>query len=182
MKTSRLLSVIACTLGLSGCFLPSGVNPTLGCSPILGCTERDYYLPGTGVWAPKPVTFGKKAQIGAVVGTALGTYVGRGQDPLTIAALAVGGLVLGHETGAMFDKIDQMYATTLLRGALMQNAAGQTSTWRSPDKPITVSATPLTDGMCREFVTEVTVNGEMKRVRGTACRVQGEWNLKEMNK
>ena len=91
MKTSRLLSVIACTLGLSGCFLPSGVNPTLGCSPILGCTERDYYLPGKGVWAPKPVTFGKKAQIGAVVGTALGTYVGRGQDPLTIAALAVGG-------------------------------------------------------------------------------------------
>ena len=71
MKTSRLLSVIACTLGLSGCFLPSGVNPTLGCSPILGCTERDYYLPGKGVWAPKPVTFGKKAQIGAVVGTAL---------------------------------------------------------------------------------------------------------------
>ena len=106
MKTSRLLSVIACTLGLSGCFLPSGVNPTLGCSPILGCTERDYYLPGKGVWAPKPVVTGKKAWLGTIVGAGIGSYAGRGGDPWTLAAFTVGGLVLGHEVGAMFDKVD----------------------------------------------------------------------------
>tara|TARA_Y100000593_G_scaffold95126_1_gene200258 strand:- start:2130 stop:2618 length:489 start_codon:yes stop_codon:yes gene_type:complete len=161
--------------------MPSGINPSLGCTPIQGCTAQDYYLPGKGVWAPKPVVSGKKAMIGAIAGTALGTYAGRGSDPFTMAAFAVGGLILGHETGAMFDKVDQMYATMLLQKSLMHNKSGQSSTWRNPDKNIKVTATPLTNGTCREFVTEVTVGNNIKQVRGTACRVGNEWELKEMS-
>ena len=50
--------------------MPSGINPSLGCSPITGCTSKDYYLPGKGVWAPKP-KFGKKATFAAIGGAAL---------------------------------------------------------------------------------------------------------------
>ena len=55
--------------------MPSGINPTLGCSPITGCQAKDYYLPGKGVWAPKK-TVGQKAMIGAVGGAAAGAYLG----------------------------------------------------------------------------------------------------------
>ena len=47
--------------------MPSGINPTLGCSPLTGCTEKDYYLPGKGVWAPKQSGF-SKAKMGAIGG------------------------------------------------------------------------------------------------------------------
>ena len=69
MKRLLLSSVLA--LSLSGCLMPSGINPTLGCSPITGCQAKDYYLPGKGVWAPKK-TVGQKAMIGAVGGAAGG--------------------------------------------------------------------------------------------------------------
>ncbi|SVC83350.1 uncharacterized protein METZ01_LOCUS336204, partial [marine metagenome] len=87
---------------------PSGVNPSLGCSPFNGCTSKDYYLPGKGVWAPKQ-KFGPKATIGAVIGAGAGAYVGgRGGSPLSTAVGSVVGLVLGYQVGATFDKVDQM--------------------------------------------------------------------------
>ncbi len=69
MKRLLLSSVLA--LSLSGCFMPSGINPTNGCNPVTGCTAKDYYLPGKGVWAPKK-TVGKKAMYGAIGGAAAG--------------------------------------------------------------------------------------------------------------
>jgi len=39
---------------------------------------------------------------------------------------------------------------------------------------------PLTtEGECREFVTSVKVNDELKQMRGTACKINNEWQLKE---
>ena len=70
--------------------MPSGINPSLGCSPLTGCKSKDYYIPGKGVWAPKQSSF-TKAKVGAVGGAAVGAYMGRG-DPLTSAAGAVVGI------------------------------------------------------------------------------------------
>ena len=100
--------------------MPSGINPTLGCSPLTGCTAKDYYIPGKGVWAPKQSGI-TKAKIGAVSGAVTGAYLGKG-DPLTSAAGAVVGMVVGHEIGAHFDKVDQIHATLLLRQTLSSNA------------------------------------------------------------
>ena len=183
MRHLTLSTVVVATLSLSGCLLPSGINPTLGCSPINGCTAKDYYLPGKGVWAPKPVVHGKKAMIGTIVGAGLGSYLGRGSNPLTVAAFTVGGLVLGHELGSTFDKIDQMYATMLLSQSLNRNRDGEMTTWKSPKKNIQVSAMPKnTQGTCREFITSVIINGKQRDVEGTACKVNGEWELKGMKR
>ena len=176
----KLLTSSVLVLSLSGCLMPSGINPTLGCGPLTGCTEKDYYLPGKGVWAPKR-KFGNKATIGAVGGTIIGAAIGSGGDPLTAAAFAVGGLVIGHEVGATLDKIDEMYATQVLLTSLATNGNGQTSTWKNPDKGIVVTATPhTTNGNCREFETTVNVQGTQRGMRGSACKEKGEWVLREV--
>jgi len=174
-----LLLSSALILSLSGCLLPSGINPTLGCSPLTGCQSKDYYLPGKGVWAPKQ-SF-NKATIGAVGGTLIGAALGSGGDPLTAAAYSVAGLVIGHEVGATLDKIDQIHATMLLRQSLSNNANGQVSTWTNPDKQVAVTAAPIaTNGNCREFVTTVQVKKSQRKMKGTACMENNEWVLKEL--
>ena len=79
MKRLLLSSVVA--LSLSGCLMPSKINPTLGCGP-LGCTSKDYYLPGKGVWAPRDQLSFSKAKIGAISGVIAGSKHHRypGQD------------------------------------------------------------------------------------------------------
>ena len=180
MKRLLLSSVVV--FSLSGCFMPSGINPSLGCNPITGCQSKDYYLPGRGVWAPTESKFGKKATIGALGGSAVGAYLGaRTGDPLIAATLSVAGLVFGHEVGAHFDKVDQMYATMLLRQSLNNNKDGEVSTWSNPNKPVVVDAAPVaTNGNCREFVTNVRVGKETRQMRGTACMENNEWVLEEL--
>ena len=177
MKRLLLSSVLA--LSLSGCFMPSGINPTNGCNPLTGCTAKDYYLPGKGVWAPKR-TVGPKALIGAVSGAAVGAYMGGG-DPMTSAAMGVIGLVLGHEVGAMFDKVDEMHATMKLASALDNNPNGVYNHYQRGN--VVVRSKPTaTNGTCREFETDVMVGDVGRKMKGTACRVNGEWELKELYK
>ena len=108
MKTLLLSSTLV--LSLSGCL--GGVyalwyKPHSRVFPITGCTSKDYYIPGRGVWAPKNNTI-NKAKIGAIAGAGLGAMVGSGKSPLTVAAYSVAGLVVGHTVGAHFDKVDQI--------------------------------------------------------------------------
>ena len=177
MKRLLLSSVLA--LSLSGCLMPSGVNPTLGCSPITGCTAKDYYLPGKGVWAHKR-TVGQKAMIGAVGGAAAGAYLGGG-DPMTSAALGIIGLVLGHEVGAMFDKVDEMHATMKLASALDNNPNGVYNHYSRGNVAVRSKPT-ATNGSCREFETDVMVGDISRKMKGTACKINGEWELKELYK
>ena len=162
--------------------MPSGINPSLGCSPLTGCKSKDYYIPGKGVWAPKQSSF-TKAKIGAVGGAAAGAYMGRG-DPLTSAAGAVIGMVIGHEIGATFDKVDQIHATMLLKQTLTNHPNGQMSTWSNPDKGFTVTQGPVaTRGNCKEFVSKVTVTkvgSKLRNLRGIACLENNEWIMKEI--
>ena len=96
-------------------------------------------------------------------------------------AAAVAGLVVGHSIGDTFDKVDQMYATMILAQSLNVNSNFESSSWKHPAKNIAVNAMPLTsEGECREFITSVQVNKELKQMRGTACKINNEWQLKEI--
>ena len=75
--------------------------------------------------------------MGAIGGAVTGAYLGR--DPLTSAVGATAGLIIGHEIGAMFDKVDQIHATMLLRQTLTNNPNGQMSTWENPEKGFSVT-------------------------------------------
>ena len=180
MKQILLYSLLA--LSLSGCNITGGMGPsglvTNGCGNH--CTSEDYYLPGRGVWAnDTPIS---KAKIGAFGGTILGVVMTHSSgDPLLISAAAVAGMLVGHEVGATFDKIDEMYATMLLAQSLTLNDNMQSSTWKNPKKDVVVNAMPIsTEGECREFVTSVQVGKKLEQMRGTACLVNNEWELKEI--
>ena len=180
MKQILLYSLLA--LSLSGCNITGGMGPsglvTNGCGNH--CTSEDYYLPGRGVWAnDTPIS---KAKIGAFGGTILGVVMTHSSgDPLLISAAAVAGMLVGHEVGATFDKIDEMYATMLLAQSLTLNDNMQSSTWKNPKKNVVVNAMPIsTEGECREFVTSVQVGKKLEQMRGTACLVNNEWELKEI--
>jgi surface antigen len=178
MKT--LLTSLILTISLGGCFmsgLPSGIANN-GCGN--NCQSKDFYQPGKGVWADD--TPMSKAKIGAGMGTITGVVLAYSSgDPLLISAAAVGGLILGHEIGATFDKIDEIYATMLLSQSLNNNQNFQSSTWKHPQKNIAVNAMPLTsEGECREFITSVQVNKDLRQMRGTACKINNEWQLREI--
>ena len=180
MKNLILSSAIVLSLG--GCYATSGMGPSglvnNGCGN--SCTSEDYYLPGRGVWAENISM--NKAKIGAFGGTILGVMMTHGSgDPLLISAAAIAGMYVGHEVGATFDKIDEMYATMLLAQSLTLNDNMQSSTWKNPKKNVVVNAMPIsTEGECREFVTSVQVGKKLEQMRGTACLVNNEWELKEI--
>ena len=55
------------------------------------------------------------------------------------------------------------------------------TSWKHPNKNVAVNAMPITtEGNCREFVTSVQVGNELKQMRGTACLINNEWELKEL--
>ncbi len=177
MKRLLLSSVLA--LSLSGCLMPSGINPTNGCNPLTGCTAKDYYLPGKGVWAPKR-TVGKKAMYGAMGGAAVGAYAGAASgDPISAAAFGLIGLVLGHEIGAVFDKVDEIHAAQKLQLALDNNPDGVYNHYSRGNVAVRSKPT-ATNGTCREFETDVMVGDISRKMRGTACKVNGDWELKEL--
>ena len=177
MKTLALSSVLV--LSLSGCLggglMPSGVNPTLGCSQITGCQQKDFYLPGKGYWAPKPM-FKQKATLGAIGGAALGAALGK--DPLSSAVYGVVGLVVGYTVGDTIDKVDQMHAAMMITRSFDTNTS---VSWQNPKGNFTVKNTPTkTIGTCRQFVTDIIANGNPIQMRGTACRNdKGQWIMKE---
>ena len=178
MRIVLLYSLL--TLTLTGCF--SGIGPSglarNGCYD--NCSAKHFYQPGKGVWADD--TPMSKAKIGAFGGTILGVVMTHSSgDPLLISAAAVAGMFVGHEVGATFDKIDEMYATMLLAQSLTLNDNMQSSTWKNPNKNVAVNVMPVTsEGECREFVTSVQVGKKLEQMRGTACLVNNEWELKEI--
>ena len=55
------------------------------------------------------------------------------------------------------------------------------TSWSNPNKDHKVTAVPTqTDGKCREFTTTVMVGDKQKEMRGAACKIRGEWYLKEL--
>ena len=178
MRTIVLYSLLMLTL--TGCF--SGIGPSgLARNGCIGeCTAKDFYQPGKGVWAnDSPMD---KSVVGAGIGTVIGVIATHGSgDPLLISAAAVAGMFLGHEVGATFDKIDQIYLHTIFQQSLTNNGNMQSTTWKHPDKNYVINSLPVnTNGNCREFVTSVKSGSGLKQVKGNACFINNEWEVKEI--
>ena len=119
--------------------------------------------------------------MGAVAGAGLGAMMGAGSGPITAAAYSVVGLVVGHEIGSHFDKVDQIHATMLLKETLSNNGDGQMSNWTNEQKGFSVTQGPVaTKGNCREFISNVAVGKEFKKLRGTACLENKAWVMKNV--
>ena len=178
MRIVLLYSLL--TLTLTGCF--SGIGPSgLARNGCIGeCTAKDFYQPGKGVWAnDSPMD---KSVVGAGIGTVIGVIATHGSgDPLLISAAAVAGMFLGHEIGATFDKIDQIYLHTIFQQSLTNNGNMQSTTWKHPEKNYVINSLPVnTNGNCREFVTSVKSGSGLKQVKGNACFINNEWEVKEI--
>ena len=178
MRTILLYSLLMLTL--TGCF--SGIGPSgLARNGCIGeCTAKDFYQPGKGVWAnDSPMD---KSVVGAGIGTVIGVIATHGSgDPLLISAAAVAGMFLGHEVGATFDKIDQIYLHTIFQQSLTNNGNMQSTTWKHPEKNYVINSLPVnTNGNCRVFVTSVKSGSGLKQVKGNACFINNEWEVKEI--
>ena len=171
-----MLMLLTGCAGIGG-LAPSGVMD-YSCEP--NCRAKDSYFPGKGVWAPKKKM--KKADYGAIGGSAIGAALATStNDPLIIATAAVTGLLVGHGVGTTLDKIDELHATMVLKESLWTNSDRELTSWNHPNKNMVVNAMPInTNGQCREFITSVQVDRDMKKMRGTACLNNGEWELKEI--
>lgn len=125
---------------------------------------------------------GTKQGIGTATGGALGGFVGSqigsgsGQLAAT-AAGAIAGALIGSSVGQSMDDLDRMKAAQ----ALESSRTGYSTNWKNPDSGAHYTMTPTrtyetANGPCRDFTTQVDVNGRAETVYGTACRQpDGTW-------
>jgi len=117
--------------------------------------------------------------IGAVVGGVLGSNVGggRGKTAAIIAGTILGGY-FGGKIGKTMDDNDRYRANQ----AFETTPTNQASSWRNPDSGNEYSVTPTrtyatNDGPCRDYTTEVIIDGKRETATGTACRENGKWRV-----
>ena len=123
-----------------------------------------------------------KQQSGAVIGAGLGGLLGSrfghggGRTAAIIGGAMLGGL-LGGAIGSSMDETDRLRAAY----ALEHNRTRQPSSWTNPDSGAEYTVTPTRTYRsagedCREYSTEVFIDGQRDVVYGTACRGQdGTW-------
>lgn len=118
------------------------------------------------------------AVIGGIAGGILGSQIGSGSG--RTAAIIGGtllGAVVGGAIGADMDQNDRYQAQV----ALENTADYSPTSWRNPNTGYTYTVTPTRTyetryGYCREYDTEVYMDGRRQYVRGTACREpDGTW-------
>jgi len=124
---------------------------------------------------------GVGAVTGAVIGGVIGHQIGggRGKDLATVVGV-VAGAAIGASIGRGMDEQDRLRAARVLE----YNQVGQTTTWHNPDTNVYYSMAPTntyqgTAGQpCREYTTEITIDGRRETARGTACRnADGTWKV-----
>lgn len=133
--------------------------------PLIGCQTKQQ----TG------------AVMGGVVGGVLGSTMGRGSG--RTAAIVAGtllGAYVGSEMGRYMDENDARKA----QAALEYNRDNQSSTWHNPNTGADFETTPTNtyradNGQyCRDYQTDIIVNGEHEKAHGTACRQpDGSWKV-----
>ena len=123
--------------------------------------------------------------IGAAVGGLLGSQIGGGTGrSIAIGAGALAGGLLGGKFGRDLDCRDQQYHGQAAQDALENQSSGTASSWQNPDTGHTGSVTPTStyqreNGQyCRDFEQSITVDGQVERAQGTACRQSdGTWQV-----
>lgn len=131
----------------------------------------------------------QKQMAGGILGAGLGGFAGSkiGGGKGQLAAVAVGtlaGAMLGSNIGESLDKVDRLYAGDAQKQATSA-PVGQTVVWRNPDTGHSGSVTPVRDGRhartgqyCREYQTDVEINGRTQTAYGTSCRQpDGSWKI-----
>ncbi len=131
---------------------------------------------------------GNKQTLGTIIGAGVGVLAGAqfGSGKGQWLAAAVGGLAGGYagsEIGKVLDQNDQKMAQQTAQLALENNKTGLASDWHNPDSGHSGSATPVStysDGGkdCRDFETQVNVDGKSETATGKACRNgDGSWTV-----
>lgn len=155
-KTKRGLAVglLAAALALSGCTTTGTENETIG--TLLGAAA--------GGWAGSSIGSGD----GQIVATAVGTMIGA---------------TVGNRIGRSMDELDRMKAHQAQEYAYAA-PIGETIVWNNADSGNYGNITPMRDGYtssgryCREFQTQVTIDGQNEQGFGTACRQEdGSWQI-----
>ena len=127
-----------------------------------------------------------KTSIGAIGGGALGGLIAAaaGGNAATIAASAVGGILLGGLVGNLLDERDKKLAAEAAQRALETAPTGTPVSWKNPDSghygTVTPTKTYQTAGgsYCREYQTTVIIDGKQEGAHGTACRQpDGSWKI-----
>ena len=122
------------------------------------------------------------AVLGGVLGGVLGSTVGAGHGK---TAAIIGGVLLGamvgSEVGRYMDETDELKS----QRALEQNRDHQTTQWHNPNTGADISTTPINTYQsasgqdCREYQTEILINGRKENGYGTACRQSdGSWQIR----
>jgi len=127
----------------------------------------------------------QKEQVGAVLGGALGgvlgSNVGQGQGrTVAIIAGTLAGALLGREMGRYMDQSDEARS----QRALEYNRDRQSSSWSNPNTGANFTTTPISTYRdssgknCREYQTDIYVDGRREAGHGTACRQpDGSWRI-----
>ncbi|MCA1743696.1 MAG: glycine zipper 2TM domain-containing protein [Desulfovibrionales bacterium] len=125
------------------------------------------------------------AALGGIAGGIAGTQIGKGTGrTAAIIGGTLAGAALGGYVGSYLDRMDQMDRRNL-NSTLETRPTGQTNQWNNPDTNTTYAVTPTntyqqqeTNRYCREYSTEVIIEGNVERAYGTACRLgNGTWEI-----
>lgn len=141
---------------------PSTSYETLSCDPQ-GVTNSDI---GTVV--------------GGVIGGILGSKIGKGSGKTlaTIAGVIVGASI-GNNVGASMDEADRYCAGQ----AFVHAQDNQPVAWTNPDTRQQYTVIPRSTynrngDYCRDYTSNVIVNGKQDQVTGTACKDDnGNWQI-----
>ena len=116
--------------------------------------------------------------IGSVVGGIIGSQIGAGSG--RTAAIIVGSALGGYAGRSLGEEMDRRDRERAAK-ALETNPTRKSSTWINPDTGVAYRVTPLRtysgpQGPCREFRTEMEIDGRREVIYGTACRQpDGTW-------
>ena len=110
--------------------------------------------------------------LGALLGGLVGSQIGGGNGR---TAAVIGGAVLGGAIGNAIGKQMDEDDRRRMSQAMETNDTGQTSSWNNATTGASYTVTPGEtfdrDGrQCRAFTQEAIIDGEPKKISGTACR------------
>jgi len=126
-----------------------------------------------------------KTTIGGLGGAAVGGLIAAaaGGGGPAIAGAVIGGALLGGLAGNMLDQRDKRLAAEAQQRALESAPTGKPVAWTNPDNGHSGTITPVRTYQsggtyCREFQTNVVIDGKPDKAYGTACRQpDGSWKV-----
>ncbi len=127
-----------------------------------------------------------KTTIGAMGGATVGGLIAAaaGGNPAAIAASVIGGMLVGGLVGNLLDDRDKRMAAEAAQRAMETSPSGKPVAWQNPDSGHSGSVTPTrtyqtaTGSYCRDYTTNVMIDGKQERAAGTACRQpDGTWRV-----